>query len=164
MGYIITELHVLLKQQLTEVEQKEWLWTYLLHTSIQDLRIVLGIIFKSLVQFQLQNAITLNLDPMVREPGQEGNTKRESQSSLDTSCQIQFEPKDMVMYNGPQPSGIEKGVFYIPMSQNQVASFDSFLLVGQVLCMFQMTITTFHKIEEGIIESLSQPMLDAQGG
>jgi len=65
------------------------------------------------------------------------------------------------MYNGPQPSRIKEGVFYIPMSQNQVASFNSFLLVGQDLCMFQMTIATFHKIEEGIIESLSQLMLNA---
>lgn len=40
-----------LKQQLMEVEQKERLWTYLLCTSIQDLRIVLGIVFKSLAQF-----------------------------------------------------------------------------------------------------------------
>ena len=149
-----------LRQQLMEVEQKERLRTYLLRVRARDSRMMLGIVFESLVQFQLQKDAVLNLVPMVLDESQRGNAKWRSGPSSDTGSPIRFKPKATIEYDGSRPDGIEEGVFYVPSSDNQVA-FDSFMLVDRILYLFQMTIAASHPISEGIMEFLSHPKLQA---
>jgi len=153
----------LMKQRLLEAGQKERLRTYMLHEKVEDSRIVLGILFESLAQIQLQKEVDLNLVRMVKGSTQRGNDKWKSRPSSDTSSQatsshILFKPKDTDEYANSHPSDIKEGVFYVPLSQNEVA-FDSFLLVDKVLYLFQMTIASRHEIKEGIMESLEHPTL-----
>jgi len=157
----------LLKKQLMAVEQKERLRTYLLCAGAQDLRIVTSIVFESLVQLQLQEEITLTLVPMVNVPTpQMGNAKWESQPSSRVDAayppfRIQFKPTNVVEYDGSKLSGLQAGVFYVPTSSNESA-FDSFILVDQVLYIFQFSIAASHEIKEGIAKLLSQPTLEAK--
>jgi len=72
---------------------------------------------------------------------------------------IQFKPTDTVEYNESKLSGFQPGVFYVPMSSSQVA-FDSFILVDQVLYIFQFSISALHENTEGITKFLSQPTLE----
>ena len=146
-----------LRQQLMEVEQKEGLRTYLLRARTQDSRMMLGLVLESLMQFQLQKDAVLNLVPMVLKESQRGNAKWTSGPSSDTSP-TRFKPKGTIEYDGSPPENIEKGVFYVPSSDNQVA-FDSFMLVDKVLYLFQMTIAASHPISEGIMVFLSRPTL-----
>ena len=144
-----------------KVEQKERLWTYLLIARVQDSRIMTSIVFESLAQLQLQEGVTLNLVPMVEVPTPRGgNTKWESQPSSRAGAPfpIQFKPADTVEYNESELSGFQPGVFYVPMSSNQVA-FDSFVLVDQVLYIFQFSISALHEITEGVTKFFSQPTL-----
>ena len=151
----------LLKKQLMKVEQKERLRTYLLIARVQDSRIMTSIVFESLAQLQLQEEVTLNLVPMVEVPAPRGgNAKWESQPSSRAGAPfpIQFKPADTVEYNESELSGFQPGVFYVPMSSNQVA-FDSFVLVDQVLYIFQFSISALHEITEGVTKFFSQPTL-----
>jgi len=99
--------------------------------------------------------------PMVKESGQQGSDKWKSildTSSQATSFHILLKPEDTAEYATSHPEVIKEGVFYVPLAQNQVA-FDSFLLVGQVLYLFQMTIAARHEIKEGIMDFLKHPTL-----
>jgi len=148
----------LLKKQLMKVEQKEQLRTYLLIARVQDSRIMTSIVFEPLAQLQLQEEVTLNLVPMVEVPApQGGNAKWEPQPSSRAGAPfpIQFKPADTVEYNKSELSGFQPGVFYVPMSLNQVA-FDSFVLVDQVLYIFQFSISALHEITEGVTKFFSQ--------
>jgi len=78
---------------------------------------VLGILFESLAQIQLQNKVDLNLVRMVKESSQRGNDKWTFRPSSDTSSQatssrILFEPEDTEEYAGSQSDAINEGVFY----------------------------------------------------
>ena len=75
----------LMKQRLLEAGQKERLRTYMLHEKVEDSRIVLGILFESLAQIQLQKEVDLNLVRMVKGSTQRGNDKWKSRPSSDTS-------------------------------------------------------------------------------
>ena len=147
-----------LRQWLMEVEQKERLRTYLLRSRTQDSRMMLGLVFESLMQFQLQKDAVLNLVPMVLMESQRGgNAKWISGLSSDASS-TQFTPEGTIEYDGSPPENIEKGIFYVPSSDNQ-AAFDSFMLVDKYLYLFQMTIAASHPISERIMAFFSHPML-----
>jgi len=166
-GYTIEPISLsikrLLKKQLMKVEQKERLRTYLHLARVQDLRIMTSIIFESLAQLQLQEGVTLNLVPIVKVPAP-GDATWEFQpcshaDAANPPFLIQFKPTDTVEYDGPELSGFQPGVFYVPISSNQVA-FDSFILVDQVLYIFQLSISASHETTEAIMEFFSQPALE----
>ena len=148
-----------LRQHLLRAEQTEKLRTYLLRARMRESRMMLGLVFESLMQLQLQKDAVLNLVPMVLDESQRGNAKWRSGPSSDASP-IRFQPEDTIEYEGRPPDEIEEGVFYVPSYDNQVA-FDSFMLVKQDLYLFQMTIAASHPISEGIMDFLSNPTLQA---
>ena len=157
----------LLKRQLM-TEEKERLQTYLRLASVHDLRIIAGIVFESLAQLQLQEEVALNLVPMVKvsDPRSRGNAKWQTQSSSPADAAnppfwIQFKPTDTVEYDESTLSGLQAGVLYVPTSSNELA-FDSFILIDQVLYIFQFSITALHETNEGITKLLSRPTLEAK--
>ena len=152
----------LLKRQLMR-EEKERLRTYLQISKTHESRIVPGLVFESLAQHQLQEEVSLTLLPMVRvqTPGGRGNAKWQNQSSCPAGATnppflIQFKPTDTVEYEGSTLEDFQAGVFYVPMASNQVASF---ILVDQILYIFQVTIAASHDIKEGIMKFFSQAKL-----
>ena len=79
--------------------------------------------------------------------------------AANTPFQIRFKPTDTVEYDESKLSGIRANVFYAPMSSNQEA-FDLFILVDQVLYIFQFSIDASQEIKEGsVVKFFSQPML-----
>ena len=159
----------LLKRQLMTVEKKERLQTYLRSPRLHDLRIISDIVFESLAQLQLQEEVALNLVPMVNVSALRSreNAKWESQSSspvvdaANPPFWILFKPTDTVEYNESTLSGFQAGVLYVPTTSNESA-FDSFILVDQVLYIFQYSIASLHEIDEGITKLLSRPTLEAK--
>ena len=174
----------LLKRKLMEVEQKEWLLSDLLRTRVKNRRILASLIFESLAQLQFQQEVSLNLVPMAKVPAPpRGNTEWESQPrsssptpqnlvdsagqgsssvSVDpanTPFPIRFKPTDTVEYDESKLCGIRADAFYVPTSSNQEA-FNSFILVDQVLYIFQFSIAASQEINEGgVMKFFSQPML-----
>lgn len=169
LGYTVEPISLsvkrMLKKELMKWEQKERLWTYLLFPRVQDLTIMTSIVFESLAQLQLQKEVALNLVPMVKVPAPRGgNAKWEFQpgsraDAANTPFPIQFKPMDTVEYDGSKPSRFQAGVFYVPMSSHQV-EFDSFILVDQVLYIFQLSIAASHEIKEDIMNFFLQPTLE----
>lgn len=137
-------------------ERVEQLRTYLRYERVQDSSIVKGLIFESLMQFQLQEEAQLDLLPMIKVPGQRGgNAKWISQRASDASSSgpsppihLSFKPDHTAEYEGPYPRDIDQGIFYVPSNSAQVA-LDSFILIEEVLYMFQMTIAPSHPINKG---------------
>ena len=174
----------LLKRKLMKVEQKERLCSHLFSTRVKDRRILASLIFESLAQLQLQQEVSLNLVPMVSAPPR-GNLDAEWESQPSSSSStpqnlvdsvgqgsgsvgvdaantpflIRFKPTDTVEYDESKLSGIRANVFYAPTSSNQEA-FDLFILVDQVLYIFQFSIDASQEIKEGsVVKFFSQPML-----
>ena len=151
---------------------------------MKDRRILASLIFESLAQLQLQQEVSLNLVPMAEVPAPpRGNTEWESQprsssptpqnlvdsagqgsssvgiDAANTPLPIRFKPTDTVEYDESKLSGIRANVFYTPTSSNQEA-FDLFILVDQVLYIFQFSISASQDIKEGgVMKFFSQPML-----
>lgn len=160
-----------IKQQLMAKERVERLRIYLRYDRVQESSIVKGLIFESLMQLQLQEEAQLDLLPMIKVPGQRGgNAKWISQRASDASSSdasssgspppihLSFKPDYTTEYKGSYPRDIDQRVFYVPSNPAQVA-LDSFILIGGVLYIFQMTIAPSHPIKEGIMEFLSHPTL-----
>jgi len=151
-----------LKRQLMREEKKQRLRTYLQTSKSRDSRIVAGLVFESLAQLQLQEEVALTLFPMVRvKTPRSRNAKWKNRSRRPAGAvkPIQFKPTKTVEYNeSTLKKKFRAGVFYVPMSSNQVA-FDSFILVGQILYIFQFTIAASHDIKEGIMNFFSQAAL-----
>ena len=161
----------LLKRQLLKVEMKERLHTYLQISKTHESRVVASLVFEALAQCQLQEEVTLTLTPMVRvqSPGSEENAKWQYQSSspagaADPPFLIRFKPMDTAEYEGSTLEEFQAGVFYVPTPLNQI-TFDSFILVDQILYIFQFTIAASYDIEQGIMKFFSQvPLRDKLQG
>ena len=160
----------LLRRQVMTVEKKERLQTYLRSPRFHDLRIISDIVFESLAQLQLQEEVALNLVPMVEvsAPRSSGNAKQKTQFSSPADVAnppvwIQFKLTDTVEFDVDSSNStvFQAGVFYVPTSSNELA-FDSFILIDQVLYIFQFTIAALHEINEGMTKSLSRPTLEAK--
>ncbi len=154
-----------LKRRLLRGEQKERLRTYLQPSKTEGSKIVAGLVFESLAQHQLQEEVALTLLPMVKvQPlGSRGNAKWHNQSSIpagaaNPSIPIQFKPAYTDEYQTSTLEEFRAEVFYVPLSPTQVA-FDSFILVDQILYIFQFTIAASHEIKEGIMDFFSQETL-----
>jgi len=164
IGPISLSVRQLLKKELMKVEQKERLQAYRLTTRVKNSRFLAGLFFESLAQLQLQEMVSLNLVPMELRASERGNDKWESQtirstSTANPSFRTEFQPTDTVGYDQSELSGLQADVFYVPISSHQVG-FDSFVLVGQYLYLFQFSIATSYDIEEGTLTFLSQPALE----
>lgn len=154
----------LLKKELMNAEWKERLQAYRLTTRVKNSRFLAGLFFESLAQLQLQDMVSLNLVPMELRASERGNDKWESQTISSTSTAnpyfwIKFKPTDTVEYDRSEPSELQANVLYVPMSSHQVG-FDSFVLVGRYLYLFQFLIAASHDIKEGTVTFLSQPALE----
>jgi hypothetical protein len=70
------------------------------------------------------------------------------------SSTIDFQPADVVEYEGSPRGNIQEGVFYIPKSSNQVA-LDSFIRFHDFFYIFQISIASKHPIKRGIVSFFS---------
>ena len=153
----------LLMKQLLKVEMKEQLRSYLLISKTHESRVVAGLIFEALAQRQLQEGVVLSLMPMVRVPPPVGKRnatwEKQSGTAAGAAKSIWFKPLYTTKYT---PSTLEEefqaGVLYIPTASIQVA-FDSFILMEQILYIFQFTIAPSHDIKGGILDFFSQATL-----
>jgi hypothetical protein len=68
---------------------------------------------------------------------------------------IRFTPERSVEYAESDLEEIRSGVFYVPSASNQ-AGFDSFILVDQILYIWQFTIAHSHSFSDGIMALFSQ--------
>jgi hypothetical protein len=74
---------------------------------------------------------------------------------------INFRPSDIIQYEWPVPNVIDTSVYYIPESSNESnqVAFDSFIVDDRVLYIFQFTIAPSPGIKAGIMDFLSQRLL-----
>ena len=139
---------------------------------------IAGVLFGAMGQCQLQEEVSLDLIPMVKQrtgkkaaqwtsqPGN-GSTAPDSMDQCSGSVgadaanaiiPVKFKPEGVVQYAGSKLETFQPGVFYVPESSDQVA-FDSFILADGVLLIFQFTSASSYQIKEGIMNIFSQPTL-----
>ena len=63
---------------------------------------------------------------------------------------VKIQPKKTLEYKDDGLQSIESDVFYVPSLDNQTA-FHSFILLDNLLYIFQMTIASSHDINQGLI-------------
>jgi hypothetical protein len=160
-----------LANQLRVLEQAERIRLYKQFSKVPDSRAVAGIYFEAAAQRCLQDGMTLKLVPMVRlstsrrgtQPQWYSSHVRLDNKSLEASrsdalqafLEINIKPSQTVAYSDNGSSHISSEILYIPELTNQVA-FDSFILLDNILYIFQFTISAGHDIKPGLIDFLGQ--------
>jgi len=131
------------------------------------LRKVAGIFYEVIAQSRLQRSMFLKLILMVKLEKRKGlktlpqwysshllmrNPSLEAahQQVLGQWLTVKIQPKKTLEYTDDGLQSIEPDVFYVPSLDNQIA-FDSFILLDDLLYIFQMTITSSHDINQGLI-------------
>jgi hypothetical protein len=131
---------------------------------VEGTRPIAGVVFEVLAQKKFQNNIKLDLIPMVRRvQGMSRWHSAHTDGAISTSIRIPVKvmPLSTVKYPGFGPNEINNKVYYVPEARNQVA-FDSFIVVDSKLFIFQFTISSEHRIKEGIVPFFSQPRYHRQ--
>ena len=130
---------------------------------------------KTIGHRKFQKKVTLHLVPMLRKKptGNKRSAQWESQFAQDLVPQstedegsiremakkelfsIEVQPCDTIQYPNTRPEVVKPDTYYVPASPNQVA-FDSFIVVGGALYMFQFTIADDHPIKAGLMNFFSE--------
>ena len=74
------------------------------------------------------------------------------QQVLGQEFSVDIQPSKTLEYTNNGFESLEPNVFYVPESTNESA-LDSFILVDDILYIFQMTIKPIHDIKGGLIDS-----------
>jgi hypothetical protein len=141
-----------------EAKQEQRIDLYQTFTQVPNTRILAGFAYEMIGHHRFQSKVEFSLTPMAKElPTQKKkNVVWLSQfpRELVGTIAFNFTPQTFMTYKWPGPKVVKPFIYYIPESSNQVA-FDSFVLVDQVLYMFQFTIASTHPIKAGIMGFLS---------
>jgi hypothetical protein len=155
-----------LKYKLMDAQQEQQLDLYQTLESALQTRQLASLVYEMIGHRIFRSKIDLTLVPMVMNR----NPKRKltwwhSQflgdlGPMDSKgvFSITFSPPDIARYNWPGPSVIKPLVYYIPEASNQTA-FDSFVMDNEILFLFQFTIASSHGIKPGMMDFLSQQLL-----
>ena len=164
-----------LKLKLMEAKWEDRLRLYESLEPVQGSRRLADLVFETIGHRRFQEKVALTLVPMRRS---EPTTKRKSvqwesqfvqdlvpQSTADEGSireiakkelpSIEVQPRDTIQYPNPRPKVVKLDTYYVPASPNQVA-FDSFIVVGGALYMFQFTIADDHPIKAGLMNFFSE--------
>ena len=162
-------------------QRREQIRVYWKFSVIPGARGMTGNIFEAYGHLVFQQKISINYLPMVRLPDQklpddEIQARRQQkhrwhsshtalddrtlealrQDALSSQSSLNVSPSRTCEYGeDDMKSRIEPDVYYIPRSTNQVA-FDSFILHGGYLFVFQFTGAQTHQIKFGLITFLTQ--------
>jgi hypothetical protein len=149
------------------LDHREQIRLYKHFSKVPDSRAMAGIFFEAAGQRCLQHGVTLHLVPMVRLPPHRKNhqwhtscvflhnttLERSHQQALEQGQSLTI-PKDLQIQeyakDGPL-SPITPNVIYVPELANQVA-LDSFIIMNNLLYIFQFMIDKEHSIKSGLID------------
>ncbi|KAF9518028.1 hypothetical protein BS47DRAFT_1380157 [Hydnum rufescens UP504] len=146
--------------QLRTMEKAEQLRLMRMLSRVSESRPLAGVLFEAMAQSELLDGITLNLMPMVKKPDSSPQGRHQPQwhsshilipDTLDTLCEKApeiprtIEPDSWKEYSDNGLSSIEPNVMYVPQHSNEKA-IDSFILVDDILHLFQFTIGSKHDI------------------
>ncbi|KIM86220.1 hypothetical protein PILCRDRAFT_816150 [Piloderma croceum F 1598] len=165
-----------LSNQFRNLQQAERIRLFKLLERVPGTRATAGIFYEPQAQYLLQQGRRLDLIPMVKlENGRKkrsGTGKRaprppwhsshvyirntsleiSRQQALGQQFSVDIRPSKTLEYTDDGLESLEPNVFYIPEKTNQSA-LDSFILVDDILYIFQMTIGPIHDINRGLIDS-----------
>ncbi len=151
------------------LERGEQIHLYKYLFKVPGSRATAGIFFKAAAQGCSQDGVTLELLPMVRLPSsrRRKNYPRWHSShiflhnaTLEAARQQALRERQslnipqhlpIVEYTDNGPSSIVSNVIYVAESTNQVA-LDSFILINDLLYIFQFSIGNVHDIKTGLID------------
>jgi hypothetical protein len=155
--------------RLMQLERMSQLLAYIHLERVPESRPMAGFVFESMAQLQFQKEINLDLIPMVELLPDDRRTNAlwtSVPSSIAPNLAaistifIQYSPERTVQYQGSVLNESQPDVYYLPRSSNQVG-LDSFILINQILYIFQFSIAGSHPIKAGIMDFFSQPSLNA---
>jgi hypothetical protein len=146
---------------LKRAEQEQRLDLYQTFSQVSHTRRLAGLTYEMIGHSRFEESeVNLSLIPMALEDKRKTKKKNDAWLSqipsheLDGTIVLNFAPQSAAMYKWPAPDAVTPVTYYMPKSTNQVA-FDSFVVVDQVVYMFQFTIATKHEIKPGIADFLS---------
>ena len=166
-----------LSNQLRNLQQAERIHLFKQLESVPGARATAGIVYEAQAQYLLQQGRHLDLIPMAKlENGQKKKTsgtgkwaprpqwhssdihlrdtsleisRRQASSQL---VSVDIQPSETLEYMDDGLESLEPNVFYVPEKTNKSA-LDSFILIDDILYIFQMTIKPIHDINHGLIDS-----------
>ncbi|KIM80623.1 hypothetical protein PILCRDRAFT_822364 [Piloderma croceum F 1598] len=165
-----------LSNQLRNLQQAERIRLFKQMERVPGVRATAGIVYESQAQYLLQQGRRLDLIPMVKlENGQKrkrsGTGKRaprpqwhsshayirntsmemSRQQALEQQFSVHIQPSKTLEYTDDGLESPDPNVFYVPEKTN-LSAFDSFILVDDILYIFQMTIKPIHDINRGLVD------------
>lgn len=166
VAVITPTIHSRLAVQFHDLQQDEQIRLYHHFANVSDSRRVAGLIYESFAQRKLQKGFVISLFPMVKlgKARQRAlpqyysshvelansDLERLRQEALEKVYGVEIKPVTHEVFTDKGPSSIQEGVFYVPHATNHEAS-DSFILLNNILYIFQFTIGLTHGIKIGLI-------------
>ena len=165
--------------QLRNLQQAERIHLYEQFERVPGARATAGIVYEAQAQYLLQQGRRLDLIPMVKlENGQQKmlgkgkcaprpqwhssheqlrdrSLEISRRQALNQRVSVDIQPSKTLEYMDDRLESLEPNVFYVPEKSNKSA-LDSFILVGGILYIFQMTIKSTHDINRGLIDSANR--------
>jgi len=151
-----------LAMKLRGLQQDEMIRLYQQFASVPDSRRVAGVLFEAFAQRKLQKGLVISLLPMVKlENARDGalpqyysshialdnrDLEKLRREALKKVYKVEIKPEAVEVFQEGGPSSIQEGIFYIPDASNHEA-LDSFILLDDVLHIFQFTVGSIHGIK-----------------
>jgi hypothetical protein len=176
MSPITDSIKSRLSNQLQNLQQAERIRLFKQLEKVPGARATAGILYEAQAQYLLQQGRRLDLIPMVKlENGQkkvsgtgkwaprpqwhsshvhlhDASLEISRLQALSQRVSVDIQPSKMLESMDDGLESLEPNVFYVPEKTNKSA-LDSFILVGDILYIFQMTIKPIHDINHGLVDS-----------
>jgi hypothetical protein len=160
-----------LAARVRNLHRDEQIRLYKYFERVPQSRKVAGIFYEAIVQSYLQDGRILKLVPMVTlEEKKRKRSEDESQHQwysshiiihnpalearrlkVSNGFDVNIHPNRILEYSDNGLQSIEPNVFYVPEMTNQKA-FDSFVLLNDILYIFQITVGMHHDINHGLVD------------
>ena len=125
-----------------------------------------GILFEAFAQRKLQKGLVISLLPMVKldhardgalpqyysshVPLDNQDLEKLRREALKKVYEVEIRPEVVEVFQEQGPSSIQEGIFYVPDATNHEA-LNSFILLDDVLYIFQFTVGSTHGIKFGLV-------------
>ena len=126
-----------LSNQLRNLQQAEWIRLFKQLERVPGARATAGIVYEAQAQYLLQQGRCLEISRL---------------QALSQRVSVDIQLSETLEYMDDELESLESNVFYVPEKTNKSA-LDSFILLGDILYIFQMTIKPIHDINRGLIDS-----------
>jgi hypothetical protein len=155
-------IHSRLAIKFRDLQLDEMIRLYHHFAANPESRRLAGVIYEAFAQRQIRNGCVISIVPMIKleKVSAQYHSSHLEQKNLDLErlrkealkrmCNVDTKPVGLEEFPVGGPLSIQKGIYYLPAATNHEAS-DSFILLNNILYIFQYTIGSTHGIKIGLV-------------